>query len=409
MSQADTHSHAEQRRTEPKTDRPRRPARVGPKPPPGPQGYLTAEISASAVTSNLGCIRRLLPTRTRLCAVVKADCYGHGQDLLWRVLAPGADCLAVATPDEALHLRQVGYEGPILMFFSPCALQDSRELSGLLSELVARRVTLTLTCPEEIAPVAQAAKLVDQRVDVHVKIDTGMCRSGVPAQRAKDLIDRIRRTRELNLQGLYTHLATADEPDTQFVDEQIRIFRREVDQAGQGCLLHAANSAAALELPQTHLDMVRPGLAIYGYQPRPFSPHSQPLRPALRLTARLMQIKDVPAGSRCGYGLTYRFDRDSRIGLVPIGYGDGYLRCLSNQASMRVCGSQVPVRGRISMDQTILDLTDVPEARVGDEVEIISNDPQAPHSVENLAALAGTIPYEITCLLGRRVRRVLVD
>ena len=134
-----------------------------------------------------------------------------------------------------------------------------------------------------------------------------------------------------------------------------------------------------------------------------------PLRPVMRVTGRLMQIKTVPAGSRCGYGLTHTFARDSRVGLVPVGYADGYLRSFSSRASMRVAGRDVPVCGRVSMDQVTVDLTDCPVAQVGDEVEIISDDPAAPHSVENLSHLAGTIPYEITCRLGRRVRRVLVD
>jgi alanine racemase len=133
-----------------------------------------------------------------------------------------------------------------------------------------------------------------------------------------------------------------------------------------------------------------------------------PLKPAMRLTGRLMQIKNLPAGSKVGYGLTYTFNRDSRVGLVPVGYADGYFRSLSNRASVRVRGHDVPIRGRVSMDQISIDLTDVPEAAVGDVVEIFSNDPAAPHSVENLARMIGTIPYELTCCLGRRVRRVLV-
>ena len=155
--------------------------------------------------------------------------------------------------------------------------------------------------------------------------------------------------------------------------------------------------------------MVRPGIAVYGYQPSDQMHHRLPLRPALRLTGKLMQVKTVPAGSRCGYGLTHTFDRDTRVGLVPVGYGDGYLRSFSGKTSVRLDGVSVPICGRVSMDQVTVDLTAVPSAKVGDVVEIISADPAAPHSVENLARLAGTIPYEITCRLGRRVRRVLVD
>ena len=154
--------------------------------------------------------------------------------------------------------------------------------------------------------------------------------------------------------------------------------------------------------------MVRPGIAVYGYQPSDQMHNRLPLRPALRLWGRLMQIKTVPAGSRCGYGLTHTFDRPSRLGLVPVGYADGYLRSLSGKGVMRVAGREVAVCGRVSMDQVIVDLTDLPQVRVGQKVEIISPDPAAPNSVEGLSRLAGTIPYELTCRLGPRVRRVLV-
>jgi alanine racemase len=155
--------------------------------------------------------------------------------------------------------------------------------------------------------------------------------------------------------------------------------------------------------------MVRPGIAVYGYQPSDTMHTKLPLRPCLRLWGRLMQIKEVPAGARCGYGLTHTFESPARLGLVPVGYADGYPRSLSNRSVMRVRGRDAPVRGRVSMDQTIVDLTDVPDAAINDPVEIISPEPAAPNSVANLARQAGTIPYELTCRLGRRVRRVLVD
>jgi alanine racemase len=238
-----------------------------------------------------------------------------------------------------------------------------------------------------------------------------MGRSGVLPEAAPALVSRLRAGGNVCLTGLYTHLATADETDKKYARSQFRRMMGVVESCGgrSGLTLHAANSAATIDLPETHLDMVRPGIAMYGYQPSEDMHNRLPLRPAMRLTGRLMQIKTLPAGSRCGYGLTYAFPRDARVGLVPIGYGDGYFRSLSNRASMRVRGQDVPIRGRVSMDQTILDLTGLPEARVGDEVEILSGDPTAAHSVENLAQLAETIPYELTCRLGRRVRRVLVD
>jgi alanine racemase len=375
------------------------------------ENYLNAEISASAVAANLALLRGLLAPGVKLCAVVKADCYGHGLSLLLDTLAGEADCLAVATPEEALALRRMGYQRPILMFFSACAFADGKERRDALAELIAGNITLTVTSQAELAVVSEVAAKTAAQAVVHVKIDSGMGRSGVLAEQAGELVRLARRQRGVKLAGLYTHFATADEADKNYARQQLRRFLAAVQDAGggEGLILHAANSAATIDLPETHLDMVRPGIAVYGYQPSDDIHNRLPLRPALRLTGKLMQIKNLSAGSRCGYGLTRAFDRPSRVGLVPVGYADGYMRCLSNRATMRIRGQDVPVCGRVSMDQIILDLTDVPPAAIGDDVEIISPDPAAPHSVANLARLAGTIPYEITCRLGKRVRRKLID
>ncbi|MHC4294916.1 MAG: alanine racemase [Planctomycetota bacterium] len=375
------------------------------------ESYLTAEISASAVRANLELLRGLLAPGTALCAVVKADCYGLGLEGLLGVICEQADSLAVVTPQEAIALRRLGYEREILMLFSPCGFADGKELDEALGELIASRVTLTLMNSAEVAGVAAAAGKVGTDAEVHVMIDTGMGRGGVPEKQAPELIETVRATDGLKLTGLCTHFATADESDKDFARRQLSSFLAVTDATGgrTGLTLHAANSAALIDLPETHLDMVRPGIAVYGYQPSDQMHTKLPLKPALRLWSRLMQVKDAPAGSRCGYGLAHTFEKDSRIGLVPVGYADGYFRSLSNAATMRIDGIDVPVRGRVSMDQTIIDLTEVPEVRVGDVVEIITPDPAAPNSVENLARLAGTIPYEIITTLGTRVKRVLVN
>jgi len=373
------------------------------------ESYLNAEISASAVAGNLSLLRGLLAPGVKLCAVVKADCYGHGLALLLETLQAGADCLAVATPQEAIDLRGLGYEGAILMFFSACAFADGQERLDALAELISRNITLTVTSGRELDVVAETAAKVAAQAVIHVKIDSGMGRSGIPAESAGPLIRQARAQRGVKLEGIYTHLATADEADKSYARKQLERFLAAVQAGGgrDGLVIHAANSAGTIDLSEARLDMVRPGIAVYGYQPSDEMHHRLPLRPALRLTARLMQVKNLPAGSRCGYGLTHTFARPSRVGLVPVGYADGYLRCLSNRATMRVAGCDAPVRGRVSMDQVIIDLTDAPSATIGDEVEIISPDPDAPHSVANLARLAGTIPYEITCLLGKRLRATL--
>ena len=375
------------------------------------ESHLTAEISASAVRTNLQLLRKRLAAGTKLCAVVKADCYGHGLETLLGVISEGADCLAVATAEEAVRLRDLGYERPILMLFGVSACAGGKATKDALDELIARRVTLTVASPQEAGRVAESAGRVRADASVHVKIDSGMTRGGAAADAAAALVQAIRRERAVKLTGMYTHFATAEETDKTWACTQLERFLSAVEACGgrAGLTLHAANSGATIDLPQSHLDMVRPGIAVYGYQPSDQMHSRLPLRPALRVWGRLMHVKDVPAGSRCGYGLTYTFERPGRIGLAPIGYADGYFRSLSNRSTMRVGGKDVPVRGRVSMDQVILDLTDVPQAQVGEPVEIVSSDPAAPHSVENLARLCGTIPYEVTSRLGPRVRRVLVD
>ena len=372
---------------------------------------LTAEISASAVHANLKLLRKRLTPGVSLCPVVKADCYGHGLKTLLDVLAAEADCLAVASPQEALQLRQMNYTGDVLAFFSPSAYAGTDFHQEAAEMLINRDVTLTVVSKAEVQLLAQAARRTGKQARVHVKIDSGMGRSGIQPIDAPDLIKKIRSSEDIQLTGMYTHFASADETNKTATLDQRECFLQAVLACGgpAGLTVHAANSAAMIDLPETHLDMVRPGIAVYGYQPSEQMATELPLRPALRLWARLMQTKEVPAGSQCGYGLTYTFQRPSRIGLVPIGYGDGYPRHLSNRAVMRIRGYDAPVRGRVSMDQVIIDITDIPQAVIGDKVEVISSDPARPNSVQKLARLAETIPYEITCRLGKRIRRVLVS
>ena len=374
--------------------------------------YLTAEISASAVAANIAFVRGRLRGGAKLCAVVKADGLGHGVELLWPTIAGGADMLAVATPAEAAGLRDLGYGGPLLQFLPPCAYADAAQRQEALEDLICRRVILTLASEEEVAPVAEAARRAGAPAEVHVKIDSGMGRAGALPEAALRLIEKVRAAEGVRLTGLYTHFATADDPDPADVLEQLRRFRAVVDAVpGRGELaIHAANSAATLAIPESHLDMVRCGVALVGYQLEYDSLEGrEPLRPSMRLWAPLMQVKALPAGAGVGYGLTHTLKRPSVVGLVPIGYADGYMRCLSNRAAMRVRGRDAPVLGRVSMDQTSIDLTLVPGARVGEALEIISPDPAAACSLENLSRLACTIPQEIACRLAGRVCRVLVE
>ncbi|MDP6633389.1 MAG: alanine racemase [Phycisphaerae bacterium] len=375
------------------------------------EAHLVAEISVGAVRHNLRLLRSHVGPDVRICPAVKADCYGHGLEILLPVIAEESDAMAVATADEAMELRQLGYTGEILMFFTPSSLPIGGRARETLKELISNNVTLTVVSADDVEAVACAAGELGVEASAHIKVDTGMGRSGVLHDVVGDLLSSVRREPSLRLTGLYTHFATADESDKSYTHAQLDNFQRVVDtcRGGDDLTIHAANSAAAIDLPVSHFDMIRPGIAVYGYQPSDEIQTVLPLRPCLRLTSIVMQIKDITAGSSVGYGLTHTFDRPSRVGLVPVGYADGYPRNLSGEVSMRIAGADVPVCGRVAMDQVIVDLTDIPSVRIGQEAEVISADPSEPHSVENLASLAGTIPYEITCGLGRRIRRVPVE
>ncbi len=369
--------------------------------------YCVAQISASALKHNIALIRRDLKPGTRFCAVVKANCFNLGWPACKDAIVPEADWLAVATPQEAFAVRQSGVRLPLLLLMASGFYGDpARER---LRQFIAQDITLTVAAIGDLARISSVAEEVGKPARVHIKIDTGMGRSGVVPDLAPALVRQARRQSGIVLEGLYTHYATADEDDKTYAHGQLARFRAAVKACGaaaNGLLLHTAASAATIDLPESHFDMVRVGTAMYGYQPSDDMHRVLPLRPALRLVSRLAQVKEVPAGARIGYGLTYKFDRPAKLGLVPIGYSDGYRRGFSNQAVMRVVGQYAPVRGRVSMDQTIIDLTDVPAAKVGDEVEVISPETDAPNSADNLARLVDGIVPEIVSGLGRRIRRV---
>ena len=367
------------------------------------KNYLTASISASAIKHNIATLKQLAGSDVKLCPVVKDNCYGHGLDVLYPVLAELVDGFAVACPTEALALREKGWAGFILCFLS--AYFDDLDIQD---ELVEKGITQTVMSFSALGSIQASALRVGQTAAVHLKVDTGMGRLGVPAGQAQNLVDSIRVADGVELTGIYTHFASADEADKTSAYQQLECFRRILPD-DENLVRHAANSAAMIDLPETHFDMVRPGIAVYGCHPSDEILNRVGLNPCMEVSAKLIAIKHIPKGGRSGYGLTYEYTRDSRVGIVPVGYGDGYLCSFSSTAVVRINGAEAPVCGRVSMDQITVDLTDIPSAQVGDKVEVVSADPTAPNSVENLARLAGTVPYEITCGLGSYIHHVLVD
>lgn len=378
-------------------------------------------ISRAALLHNVKVVRRALAPGTKLCAIVKADAYGHGARIVADALCnftdgatgfdcPAVDALAVASIDEADALPEVGV--PILVLRPVENTFMGRQRSRL--EAAVRRGWILTVCNSSAADdVARVALACGVRARVQVMIDTGMTRSGVCAEKFVDLWAAIASRPSLRLAGLCTHFANAEDPESAFTAEQLRGFRACTDSvvaAQRGRITrHAANSAAAFLHSDSHFDMVRPGLALYGVDPTLAPSLDRALRPALKWTAPLVGIKDVRKGTCVGYAQTWEADRDTKVGLVPVGYADGYPRCFSNRALVLVQGRRAPVVGRVSMDLTTIDLGDVPGARVGDEVTLLDSDPLSPVSVYALAKWGDTIPYEVFCRIGARVRRVAVD
>jgi alanine racemase len=335
--------------------------------------------------------------------VVKADAYGHGAVPVARAaLEAGASWLAVALVEEGIALREADVGAPILVLteFPPGSERDALE-AGL---------TPALYTQDGLRRLVGAVSGTD--VGVHVKLDTGMHRAGLPWTEAvvfcRDVLEA-----GLRIDALWTHFATADEPENPFLDVQLRCFREAVAGIRAAGIevpaLHAANSAATMLRPDTHFDMVRVGIAMYGVSPGPaLEPVAAPLRPAMSLSSRVAVSRRVPAGDAISYGLTYRLDRDATIATVPVGYGDGYPRSLSNRARVLISGRPFPVAGTVTMDQLLVDCGDE-EVCAGNEVVLLGGQGDERITAGELAGLAGTIGYEIVCGVGARVPRRYVD
>ncbi len=359
-----------------------------------------AVVDLSAIRHNLGLVRERVPEGCIVAAVVKGDGYGHGLlEVAGACLTAGAARLCVALPDEGVRLRHAWPGVPILVLTSVTPEEAPAIVSHDLTQTVGDL---------DILPVLD--RLAEERgksLDVHLKIDTGMTRLGVRPENAVEFMKRACACRHLRFEGVFSHLATADEYDLSFARKQLSVFLDTVaDLAAAGFrfrLRHVANSAAVFTLPESHLDMVRPGMMLYGMRPAPQATLDQ--RPAMTLVSRLARVQSVPAGTTVSYGATFRCPRQMRIGTVPVGYSDGYPRALSNAFHVLVNGSRAPIVGRVCMNALMVDLTDVPEAGRGDPVLLFGADEQGSITIDEMAAAAGTIPQEILSCISHRVPR----
>ena len=372
---------------------------------------VKAYISRSALRHNL----KLLIAKSRgtpVCAVVKANAYGHDMPIVTRALSGlGIACWGVATLPEAAELKRAGVRGPVLIFRPLGAYESEKALRNQMALMLELGARATIVSRQGLDLLAAGAARRGKKATLHIKVDTGMGRNGCPADESVELVLRAKATPGLQVEGFYSHFAGADERDLAFARRQLAVFQSLIGElAGQGIrlpLYHMANSGAIFNLPGARLDMIRPGIALYGYGNK-FIRGSNRLQPALRVEAPVVLTKWLRKNQSCGYGTTFITRRKTRIGLLPIGYADGYSRHWSNTGLVDFNGRLSPIIGRISMDLTIVDLTDIHGADVGSRACLISNRRQDPHSVESMAKRLGTLPHEITSTLGKRIQRVMV-
>ncbi len=364
------------------------------------------EIDLNAIASNVRHIQARVGPHVKVLVALKADAYGHGAIKVARtVLHNGADMLGVATLSEALPLREANITAPILVFgyIAPWQMREAIRLQT--------RVTLyTLEAAERLA---RAAQDLAQTVKVHVKVDTGMGRLGIRYEQLDEilaLLHTIRGLAGLELEGLYTHFAQADNADQTHVRLQLARFQQvlaRVDEKGlRPPLVHAANSAGTLAVPESHFDMVRPGIAVYGLDPSEAVCLPEGFRPALSFKTQISQVKWVPKGEGISYGSTYITTRPTRIAVLPVGYADGFRRAPTTWGSVLLHGQEAPLLGRVCMDQCMIDVTHIPQARIGDEVVLIGRQGEALLSAERVAQRLGTINYEVVSEILARVPRV---
>ncbi len=360
-----------------------------------------AEIDLKAIEYNYRQVRKTVGKDIHIMAVVKANAYGHGTVEVSSVLErAGVDYLGVATTDEAVRLRDHGITAPVLILGSV--------LPGEVGVAVAKDITLTL-CGDDLLDAIRQETKDGRRLKVHIKVDTGMGRVGVWHEEALAFVKKVSAEKGVTLEGIYTHFSSAGRDDF-FTTYQIEAFEKLLSELEKNWikipLKHAANSIATVDFKRSHLNLVRPGLIIYGMYPKHTFPKLIKLKPALSLKTKIVFIKDAPPGRAISYGRTFITQKQTRIATLPIGYADGYGRKLSNKGEVLVKGQRARVIGKVTMDQTMIDLGSISGVKVGDEVVLIGKQGLDEIRAENLARLAESIAYEVVCGISNRVPRV---
>ena len=365
-----------------------------------------AEIDLDAIAHNVREIKGIMGKRVEVMGIVKADAYGHGVlEVVRTLLENGVTQLAVSMLDEAIQIRRMGIDVPILILsYTDPARAEEIVLNGLTQTVFSHDIAQALS--------AVSVKL-GRSVKIHVKLDTGMTRVGfMPGYSAVKNIMEVGRLPGLIIEGLFTHFASADESERDYTMLQFERFMSVCSELGRVGIhipvKHVCNSAGIIQYPEMHLDLVRPGIILYGLYPsQQVDTVKMRLKPAMTLKANVILVKDVEKDTCISYGRTFRTSRLSKIATIPIGYADGYTRLLSNKGRVLVNGEFAPVVGRVCMDQCMIDVTDLTqEVHAGDEVVLFGSQKDASISVDEVASDIGTISYEVVCIIGKRIPRV---
>jgi len=368
------------------------------------------EINLSAYAYNILAIKKYIGSQVKLMAVVKGNGFGHGAiPFAKKAESLPVDYLGVVCLYEAKQLRKAQIQLPILIlnYIDSEAAKEAVDLD----------VAITVMDKQVLTEINDYAKKQNKKAVVHIKIDTGMHRAGIPVSEAEELIDLSFNLKNVTLEGIFTHFATADEKDASFVWEQKRLFDEILDKLKKKNItipiIHAANSAATLRFPETHYNMVRPGIATCG-----LSPSGMPLtkdikygfdpQPALSFKTKIVQIRTIPAGDTVGYGRTFVAKRTTKVGLLPVGYADGFRRGSNNWGHVLIRGKFAPIIGRVSMDLSSIDITDISDVEVDDEVVLLGKQGRRKITAEEIAEKVGTNCHEVVSLITARVPRIYI-
>ncbi|WP_425447118.1 alanine racemase [Dethiothermospora halolimnae] len=366
-----------------------------------------AEINLDNLAHNIKEVRRVIDKGAMVTAVVKADGYGHGATTIAKTfLENGGDRLAVATLSEAIELRKSGIKAPILLLgYNP----DSQ-----VKEAIEYDITQTIYTYEQAKSISIEGEKQNKAAKIHIKVDTGMSRLGfLPEKESIKDIERIFSLPNLEIEGIFTHFAVADEKDKTETKEQYKKYSwiiNELEKLEINIpIKHVANSATVIDIPEYSLDMVRAGIMLYGLYPSvEVNKEKVKLKPAMTLKARISNVKTLPKGKGISYGHIYKTNKETKVGTIPIGYADGFTRMLTGKGEVGIKGKRAEVIGRICMDQCMIDITDIDNVNIGDEVILFGDGTNNSPHIDEIADKLNTINYEIVCMVNRRVPRVYI-